>query len=560
MSAETPTPFKTIPFAHQLEEFERSKNERARAILWEQGTGKSKLIVDTACHLWQERKIDSVLVVAPSGVHRNWIEQEFPLHTWDVCRPEVRAFAYSSAKAGTQQHAKELVRVTAHRGLAVLAISYDSFLTVVGKSAVIEFMHRREDLLFVLDEAQYIKNPDAKRTRTLLKAGAYGTFRRILTGTPVAQGPFDLFAQIAFLDPSFWRRAGLGSYVEYTHHFGLWEKAWNPTAWNPKTRQPTGAFYDRLKSYRRMDELGKLIKPISSRVTKDAVLDLPPKLYTKRLFTMSDEQRRHYAELRDEYMTWVQTQARTQPVERQVCSKCGGTREVEVEGMIYPCEACPPLPPDGDTLIAAPLVMVRLLRLQQVTCGYLPTALGEEEPVYQIPGPNRRLEHALDICEQAQHKVIVWARFKLDIELLLKGLAERGIAAVRYDGAVGEEERAEAKARFTGRRPVYLDGQVVGEEAVPAGEQAKVFVGNPAAGATGLTLVEAKTVVYYSNSFKLLDRLQSEDRAHRIGQTNAVLYVDIVAEDTIDDKIVDSLRMKKTIADEILGDAPKEWI
>jgi SNF2 family DNA or RNA helicase len=203
--------------------------------------------------------------------------------------------------------------------------------------------------------------------------------------------------------------------------------------------------------------------------------------------------------------------------------------------------------------------MVRLLRLQQIACGYLPTD-DESEPLYVIPGPNRRLQLLCDEVESRQHKTIVWARFQMDITLILEELGRRGISAVRYDGLVSDDARAEAKARFQGERPVFERGQMVGRVKIPAEEQAQVFVGNPAAGATGLTLTAARHVDYYSNSFKLIDRLQSEDRAHRIGQENQVLYTDIIGEDTIDQKIVESLRSKFNVASQITGDRLKEWL
>jgi len=284
---------------------------------------------------------------------------------------------------------------------------------------------------------------------------------------------------------------------------------------------------------------------------------------------MTPEQGKLYRQLRDEYIVWLETGG----IERDAAAvaaepspdawpTCLGKREVEFDGFIYPCPDCgdaPDLGAEGTTPVIAALAITRLLRLQQITCGYLPTD-DEAEPVYTIPGPNRRLDLLCDLIEESQHKVIVWARFQMDITLIMDALRERGISAVRYDGLVNDDERADAKARFQGERPLYHNGQVVGREAVPPEEQARVFVGNPAAGATGLTLTAAKTVIYYSNSFKLIDRLQSEDRAHRIGQTNNVLYIDLVAEDSVDEKVVEALRNKFNVASQITGDRLKDWL
>ena len=531
-------------------------------------TGKSKLTIDTACWLWLRGLIDGVLVVAPNGVHRNWVEKEIPDHVPDEVIKHVRAFHYQSPRADTKWHKQAVKAVIEHKGFAWLTISYEAFMTASGKRALIDFFDKRH-LLYVLDEAHYIKTPTAERTKSILRSAKYAPFRRVLTGTPIAQGPFDAYSQIKFLIDDYWKQNRLGTFTEFKQHFGIWKKGWNPTAFNPKTKKNDGNEYDVLVGYRRLDQLNAMIQPVSSRVTKDDVLNLPPKLYSKRFFPMTPEQGKLYRQLRDEYIVWLETGG----IERDAaavaaepspdaCPTCLGKREVEFDGFIYPCPDCgdaPDLGAEGTTPVIAALAITRLLRLQQITCGYLPTD-DEAEPVYTIPGPNRRLDLLCDLIEESQHKVIVWARFQMDITLIMDALRERGISAVRYDGLVNDDERADAKARFQGERPLYHNGQVVGREAVPPEEQARVFVGNPAAGATGLTLTAAKTVIYYSNSFKLIDRLQSEDRAHRIGQDNSVLYIDLVAEDSVDEKVVEALRNKFNVASQITGDRLKEWL
>lgn len=560
--------FKTEPFNHQREEWERSREEEARAIFWEQGTGKSKLTIDTACWLWLRGLIDGVLVVAPNGVHRNWVEQEIPGHVPDEVIKHVRAFHYQSPRADTKWHKQAVRAVLEHKGFAWLTISYEAFMTASGKRALIDFFDKRR-LLYVLDEAHYIKTPTAERTKSILRSAKYAPFRRVLTGTPIAQGPFDAYSQIKFLIDDYWKQQRLGTFTEFKQHFGVWKKGWNPTAFNPKTKKNDGNEYDVLVNYRRLDQLNAMLQPVSSRVTKDDVLDLPPKLYSKRFFPMTPEQGKLYRQLRDEYIVWLETGGLEKDAEAvasepspDACPTCLGKRELEFDGFIYPCPDCgdaPDLGAEGTTPVIAALAITRLLRLQQITCGYLPTD-EEDEPMYIIPGPNRRLDLLCELIEESQHKVIVWARFQMDITLIMNALRARGIRAVRYDGLVSDDERAEAKALFQGERPLYHNGQVVGREAVPPEEQARVFVGNPAAGATGLTLTAAKTVIYYSNSFKLIDRLQSEDRAHRIGQTNNVLYIDLVAEDSVDEKVVEALRNKLNVASQITGDRLKEWL
>lgn len=558
--------FKSTPFKHQFDEWLLSREAEARGIFWEQGCGKSKLVLDTAAWLYLTNKINGMLIVAPNGVHRNWVEDEVPNHLIDKVAAKTHAMYFQASKASTKRHKLEVQRTIQHNGFAIITISYEAFMTKEGKASMIEFFDKRK-LLYVLDEAHYIKSPDANRTKSILKSAKYAPYRRILTGTPIGQGPFDLFSQIKFLEEKFWRVHGLDNFTAYKAHFGIFEKTiWNPTAYNPKTGQRSGNYIDSCVGYRRIPQLKEMIAGITSRVTKDKVLDLPAKLYQKRYFEMTDEQIKLYKAIRDEFVAYVVTAGNELIVNAtddaaENCKTCLGAREVQIEDYTYPCPDCyDPYSAEGGTAVFAELAITRMLRLQQITCGYLPTE-DDEEPVHVILGQNRRLDTLMDIIEETGHKVIVWARFQLDISLILQELKNRGIKGVRYDGLVSDEDRAEAKYLFKGERPVYNSaGSFIGKEAIPENEQARVFVANPAAGSTGLTLTEAKVVVYYSNSFKLVDRLQSEDRAHRIGQTNNVVYIDIIAEDSIDKKIVGALKSKHNVAQAVLGDEDKGWI
>lgn len=567
---ETQYIFRTQPFPYQLGEWNEHRETRARANYWEQGLGKSKLTIDKACWLYQRDLIDAVVVVAPNGVHRNWVEEEIPTHVPESLMPSVKAVYFQSDRAGTKWHQRAVREIVAHRGFAWFTISYEAFTTKEGKAALIEMFDRRR-VLYVLDEAQYIKNIEATRTISILRSAKYADFRLVLTGTPIAVGPFDLYPQIEFLAPNFWALNKLPTYTEFKKHFGVFKKVWNPNAWNPATRKRDGNNVDALVGFRRLPELNEMIQPLVSRLTKEeAGLNLPPKRYVKAYFDMTGEQAELYRQMRDDAVAWINGGANVPdegvPLQAALdfaCPSCLGSKEVNLDGFIYQCPECSmveEMMPNG-TPIVATLAMVKLLRLQQIVCGYLPTE-DEEEPIYSIGGRNERLHLACDLIEDRikTHKVIVWSRFTLDVDLILEELKRRKIRAVRYDGLVDADGRAEAKALFKGERPIMAQGVLVGREKIEREKQADVFVGNPSAGATGLTLNVAKTSIYYSNSFKLIDRLQSEDRNHRIGQDSEVEYIDILARETVDEKIVASHRNKLSIASQILGDKFKEWI
>jgi SNF2 family DNA or RNA helicase len=492
---------KTRPFDHQREELEAHWGDDVRALFWEMGTGKSKLVIDTAAMLHAEDKVDALLVVAPNGVHRNWIDNELPAHLPD--RIPVRALFWESKRAGTKRHAEAFRELVLHEGLAVLTMSYDAVITPRGNKAAMDFLIKRTGLL-VLDESTRIKTPGAARTKRILTLGKYAPFRRILTGTPVTNGPFDVYSQIRFLEPSFWRERHLDTFATFKSYFAVIESREN---------HQQRRMYDHVVAYRRLDQLQEMLKGISTRVTKDDVLNLPPKLYGERLFEPTPEQARIYEQLRDEYIVWL----------------------------------------DSGEPVTADMAITRLLRLQQILCGYLPSDdFQDPEPAGRGPwgtSPcdlkegNPRLGALMEVIEEmpAQRKGIIWARFRRDIDIIMDALTQSGERAVRYDGKVESDARAEAIRHFQ-------EGD------------ARFFVANPAAGGTGLTLTAATTVIYYSNDFNLENRLQSEDRAHRIGQEHPVQYIDIVAPGTVDRHIVRALRTKMNVASQITGDQLREWL
>lgn len=479
----------TKPFAHQQRVWEESRDLEAFAAFWEQGTGKSKLTIDTIGYLYDAGKIDSVIVVAPNGVHRNWITDELPTHL----SPDIplHALAYSAPHASTKWHQAAVEKMLNHDGLPLLAISYDAWMTDRGKKAAWKMMKGRKCLL-ILDESHRIKTPSIRRTRSILAGGKHATYKRILSGTPVTNGPFDIYSQVSFLDPTFWRTAlDIGSFGAFKAHFGVWERGWN------NTQQK---HYDILAGYKNLPDLAAAIKLISSRVTKEEVLDLPPKLYSKRYYDMTPEQRRVYDSVEGEFMAFL----------------------------------------DSGELVTTPLAITRMLRLQQVLCGYVPVD-GDDEPTELIDKKsNPRLKLLRDTMEDVTGKTIIWAIYQKDIDMIMEALRDAGRNPVRYDGTVTDEARAAAKHAFK-----HGD--------------ATDFVANSSM-SEGLTLWEATTVIYYNNSYKLLDRQQSEDRAHRIGQEHPVNYIDLVCPDTRDEDAIAALVLKSEVAATILGDQKGEWL
>jgi SNF2 family DNA or RNA helicase len=185
----------------------------------------------------------------------------------------------------------------------------------------------------------------------------------------------------------------------------------------------------------------------------------------------------------------------------------------------------------GDVVVVKDLAA--LMKLQQITSGFV-NPPGGGTPIY-IGEKNPRLAALTDLLEDVTGQVIVWARFREELAAVAAALRKAGLRVAEYHGGVNSADRELA-----------VDGFQRGE--------IDVFVGQPQSGGIGLTLTNAETVIYYSNDFSLETRLQSEDRAHRIGTKRNVVYVDLVATGTIDESIARALQRKSGLAANVLGD------
>lgn len=478
--------FRTKPFGHQADEFLASRDRANYALRWEQGTGKTKTLIDTAAWLLMNDQVDGVPVIAPNGVHRNWYTDEIPVHFPVQLLKRSKMFVWNSSKADNvsfQQDANLLLR---HDGPAWLMMSYDAVMTDKGGAFLGRFLNQRRSLL-IADESHHIKSPNAKRTKRCVSLAKRAPFRRIATGTMITKGPFDIYSQVMFLDENFWTRRGISNFYAFKQRYGVWKKGYN---------SGSGQEFDVLVEYRNLDELERILSEIGSRVLKEDVLDLPPKLYSKRYHKLLPEQERVYRRLKEDFF-------------------------VELA--------------DGKQMTAA-LAIVRLLRFQQIVCGYMPC--DNENPRTIIPN-HPRIKLLEETVEGLTHPAIIWARFTQDVDQIMSVLGDK---AVRYDGAISDDECERSKLAFQSK-----DGP-------------QYFVGNPGKGSEGLTLTRARTVIYYNNTFRLKDRLQSEDRAHRIGQDFPVEYIDMVCPDTVDEKYIDNLRGKFDIASQLNGDRLREWL
>ena len=482
---------KLPPFEHQEEVFALSRDLPEFALFMEMGTGKTRIEVDTGTYLRAKGEIAGVLVVCPNSVKDTW-EEEVALMAPEWSTHEVVIWSAQARRA--QRRAIEGFLATGNDGAALkwFVVNVEGLSSDRAYEACQRFLQLHRCLMIV-DESSRIKTPKAKRTKNVIKLGQLAAYRRVMSGTPVTQGPLDLYTQFKFLDPGI---LGFSSFYTFRNRYAV-----------------MGGFnLKQVVGYANLEELVEIIEPYSYRKTKDECLDLPPKMWERLHVDLGQEQRVAYDQMK-----------------RDMVAEHAGQR------------------------VAVTIVLTQMLRLQQIVGGFLPittyndlTEL-EETHVEPIKGPNAKIKALTEFIEDLAEtsKVIIWARFRAEIALIGDGLAARWgeDAVAQFHGGTSTILRTAGRKRFQ-------------DPASPT----RFFVGQTETGGLGITLTAADTVVYYSNSFNLESRLQSEDRAHRIGQDKTVTYVDLVARDTLDKKVLETLRSKKNLADLITGDSWREWI
>ena len=267
---------------------------------------------------------------------------------------------------------------------------------------------------------------------------------------------------------------------------------------NMKTINVRGRSIQIVHAFQNLAELSEKLQGFSYRVLKEDCLDLPPKNWTKRHITLSKEQQKVYDQMKKEALATL-----------------------------------------NGKVTSTMTVITQLMRLQQITCGHFVADDGSTQEI-----KNNRITELMEVLAEIEGKAIIWGHWQKDIQNIV-GEIEKIYgpgSVVSYYGLTPQDERQDNIRRFQDD------------------PECRFMVGTPSTGGYGITLTAANTVIYYSNGYDLEKRLQSEDRAHRIGQKKNVTYIDIIAEDTVDDKIVKSLRKKINIASEVLGEELRAWI
>lgn len=456
-------------YDHQKRAHDKLGDKKLSALFMGTGTGKTKVAIDKSAKHYCAGDIDCIVVITIKGVHTQWIDEQIPTHLHESI-PRV-THVWRGMKTQTEKRQFEFF--IKQNVLQIFSINVDAFRGDKGYNTLKRLLTRhRGRIMIIVDESQEIATFDSERSRTVQEFGTLVEYKMILSGTPIPKNLVNEWSQFLFLSEDI-----IGERFV--------------TAFRARFCKMGGFQDQQVIGHKNLEEFHRLTGPYIFRATKESELDLPPKVYTRHVFDMTDEQAKHYESLRKNFM-----------------SKLANGQVATVAN-------------------AAVLVM----RLQQVSNGYLT----DEDGNVHVFDKNPRFEALVGLDKRIEGKKIVWAHYNRDVEMLRQHFGKR---CLTYVGSTGTKDREYAKRAF-----MDPDSGV------------DVFLSNPAAGGTGLNLQgECATAIYYNNSFNAVHRWQSEDRIHRIGTYKTITYIDLVAAKSVDYRILANLKKKRDFQDFVLDD------
>lgn len=428
----------------------------------EMGTGKTAMAIVASDDIAPAK----ILVICPNILRHNW-EKEF--ESWCEIDRKIHV-----VEKGTKQSKEKKLQgfISSFAAFKAVIINYDAV------ASMFDLLTAYKADMIIIDESHLVKNHKAKRTKLVTKLASLATYKFVMTGTPSPNNPLDIWSQMNIIRPG---HLSNNYYVFRSRYADVY----------------TGGGFPMIKSFRRLDELNKLVSQYTYRVTKEECLDLPDKTFVTIEIEMGAKTKKIYEDMASEMVAEI---------------------EPEIE-------------------VSAEYMLTKMIKLQQITSGFIKvedktTVFGDDKIV--------AFKELMETFE-GEH-VVVWAKFKAEIDMIKAALDEMKIDCRVLTGDVKEEDRIAGIKHFN------------------ESEKQVVLVANTAIGGAGLTLTRAKYSVYYSRNFSLGDARQSEDRIHRIGQTRNVTYYDLVCKGTIDSYICKSLAKKQTLADKLTGDDVKKML
>ena len=445
---------KTTPYKHQAEEFEKYRNHKARMLLWGMRTGKSKACIDLACNLYLKDEIDSVLIIAPNGVHSNWAINEIPLHSWGSTEYEI--FVWNSALTTNISWQNKfmdfiapskIMRCGIRKTLKWFSVNSDGLRAEKSRRAISAFVASNPRFLLIVDESHDFRSPMSKRTQAARGLSKYAKYIRCLTGTSVTNSPLHAYSQYELLSPN---ALGFKTYKAFKEKYAVYE-----------TRRIGSRNIKVILEYINLEDLRKRISNWSSVVLREDIKDMPPLVYTDEIIHLPKK-------LNDMYTS----------MENKWASDFDFNEEfLDIEEMEIP---------------------TRRIKLRQIVSGFLK---GKDDTIIKYENPRlKRLEELLISFNKDNLSPIIWCAFIHDIEEITKLCAKLNLRFVTYYGEMSSPERIKALESFQNSKAKT------------------VFIGQPAAGGVGLNLSKADVVVWYSHIENGIIKSQADERATRIGK------------------------------------------
>lgn len=373
-------------YEHQAQEFERFCWRRWHARLWGPRTGKTKATIDEICAWWNEGFVDAVLVVAPNGVHVNWVRRELPKHMWDGV--DYRAMAWRQPLLDTIEHDQAVTALFDKKwnGLPILAVNTEGLTFKACYNAIKRLLNNHERVALVVDESHHFGRAGSKRTKRLRGIAKHCAIRRILTGTPIHNSPLRAFTQFELVLPG-----GLGydNYTDFEKHFAEYKL---------ETKK-NGRQFPKLVGYQNTDELRSSLGFLASVILTEDCADLPQIVQVREYFELNRKQRALMARLQNELVIDL------------------GDRDMDVT------EAS-----------------ARLTKLQQISSGFVYDETGTP---HRFDEGDPRTDATIRIVEEAGGRAIVWCRFDADVSTVADALDARGLVTRRMRGGMSHKKRDE---------------------------------------------------------------------------------------------------------------------
>lgn len=466
------------PWNHQRETINLAKDKKAFALFHDAGTGKTRTMIEIYRQKCANKgRLLRTLILCPQVVMGNWKNEILKYSRID--KDEIILL-----KGTGKERAALLDKPLSTGSPKIFIMNYESLLM----EPVITRLAKYAPECIVADESHRIKNITSKRTKALLKLSQGVPYKFILTGTPVLQGPLDLFPQIQFLDGGKTFSPVGNNFFAFRNHYFYNKNANAPAhvTWPDWVIRP-GA----------VEEISSKIKAISTHYKKSECLDLPPMLKETVQVALSKEQQKHYEMMKENFITFL-----------------------------------------GDKACTAQLAITKALRLQQIVSGFITLESGDVVPLKENPRLDALEEILEDLVVEGQKKVIIWACWKENYKQIITLLEKMEIKYVQVHGEVSAAEKQRSIDAFCSSPDI------------------KVFLGNQGAAGIGINLVQASYSIYYSRNFNLEHDIQSEARNYRGGSEvhESVTRMDLVAQGTIDESILQALANKMEIGDKLLKD------